>query len=53
MTVCEDHKTMVYSATEKLAYYTHGIDFCNRCREGSPAPIDKPAAKATAKKPAA
>ena len=59
VTVCEDHKTMVYSATEKAAYYTHGIDFCDGCREGSPAPIatpapaKKPAAKAPVKKAAA
>lgn len=55
VTVCEDHKTMVYSATEKLAYYVHGIDFCDGCREGSPAPSAKaePAkAKAATAKPA-
>jgi hypothetical protein len=55
VTLCEDHKTMAYSATEKLAYYTHGIDFCDGCREGSPAPTPKaePAkAKATTAKPA-
>ena len=55
VTFCEDHKTLAYSATEKLAYYTHGIDFCDGCREGSPAPVAKtePAkAKATTAKPA-
>lgn len=56
VTVCDDHKTMVYSVTEKAAYYTHGIDFCDGCREGSPAPTveaapaKKPAAKAPDKK---
>lgn len=55
VTVCEDHKTMAFSATEKLAYYTHGIDFCDGCREGSPAPTAKaePAkTKATTARPA-
>jgi hypothetical protein len=53
VTVCEDHKTMAYSATEKLAYYTQGIDFCDGCREGSPAPTAKAEpAKATTAKPA-
>jgi len=33
VTFCEDHKTLVYSETEKLAYYTHGQDFCDGCRE--------------------
>jgi len=33
ITFCEDHKTLVYSETEKLAYYTHGEDFCDGCRE--------------------
>ncbi len=33
VTFCEDHKTLVYSETEKLAYYTHGEDFCDGCRE--------------------
>ncbi|QIN93853.1 hypothetical protein SEA_ALAKAZAM_31 [Microbacterium phage Alakazam] len=33
VTVCEDHKTIVNSATEKDAYYTHGQDFCDGCRE--------------------
>ena len=42
VTFCEEHKTLAYSATEKLAYYTHGIDFCEGCREGSPAPSTKP-----------
>ena len=41
VTVCEEHKTLAYSATEKLAYFTHGIDFCEGCREGSPAPTVK------------
>lgn len=39
VTLCEEHKTLAYSATEKLAYHTHGIDFCEGCREGSPAPV--------------
>lgn len=52
VTVCEDHKTIAYSATEKLAYYTHGIDFCEGCREGSPAPTTK-AEPARAKAPTA
>lgn len=49
VTVCEDHNTHVYSATQSAAYYTHGIDFCDGCREGSPAPITKaaPVKKAT------
>lgn len=33
VTFCEDHKTIVNSKTEKLAYYTHGEDFCDGCRE--------------------
>lgn len=33
VTFCEDHKTLVNSATEKDAYYTHGQDFCDGCRE--------------------
>lgn len=33
VTVCEDHKTVANSKTEKLAYYTHGEDFCEACRE--------------------
>lgn len=41
VTLCEEHKSLAYSATEKLAYYTHGIDFCDGCREGSPAPTAK------------
>ena len=59
VTRCDDHSTLAYSATEKLAYYTHGIDFCDGCREGSPAPLTpaapakKPAAKAPVKKAAA
>lgn len=39
VTVCEDHKTHVYAPTQSAAYYTHGIDFCDGCREGSPAPL--------------
>lgn len=43
VTFCEEHKTLVYSATQSAAYYIHGIDFCDGCREGSLAPTDKPA----------
>lgn len=43
VTVCEDHGTHVYSATQSAAYYTHGVDFCEGCREGGPAPIAKEA----------
>lgn len=50
VTVCDDHKTMAYSATEKAAYYTHGADFCDGCRK---AQAPAPAAKAPAKKAAA
>jgi hypothetical protein len=32
VTVCEDHSTFVYSATERLAYLSHGVDFCEECR---------------------
>lgn len=55
VTFCEEHKTLVYSATEKLAYYTHGIDFCEGCREGAPAPSGtaEPAKKPAVKKAAA
>lgn len=55
VTVCEDHKMMAYSATEALAYRTHGVDFCDGCREGSPAPVAKaePAKKPAVKKAAA
>lgn len=55
VTVCEEHKTLVYSATQSAAYYTHGIDFCDGCREGSPAPVAKAEptkAKTTTAKPA-
>lgn len=50
ITFCEEHKTIVHSPTQSAAYYTHGIDFCDGCREGAPAPIAK---AAPAKKPAA
>lgn len=48
VTVCEEHKTHTHSSTQSAAYYTHGIDFCEGCREGSPAPVAKtaPAKKA-------
>lgn len=56
VTFCEDHKTLVYSATEKLAYYTSGFDFCDDCRkeagrigmhenEATPEALAAPAAK--------
>lgn len=41
VTICEDHHTIANSATQSLAYYTHGRDFCDGCRadfEGTPAP---------------
>lgn len=50
VTVCEDHKTMAYSATEKQAYFTHGADYCDGCRK---AQTPAPAVKAPAKKAAA
>lgn len=31
VTFCEDHKTLVYSATQQLAYDTRGADFCDDC----------------------
>lgn len=54
VTFCEEHKTHAYAATQSAAYYTHGIDFCDGCREGSPAPVAKaaPAKKPAPKKPA-
>jgi hypothetical protein len=50
VTICEDHKSKTYSATEKLAYYKHGADFCEGCRK---AQAPEPAAEAPAKKTAA
>lgn len=47
-TICEDHNTISYSSTEKLAYYTHGVDFCDGCRAAQATPkvaTKKPAAK--------
>lgn len=32
VTICEDHHTIANSATQSLAYYTHGRDFCDGCR---------------------
>lgn len=49
ITFCEDHKTLAYSATQSLAYYTHGRDFCDACRadfEGTPATPEPEAAPA-------
>lgn len=54
VTRCEEHQTLAYAATQSAAYYTHGIDFCEGCREGGPAPVAKPAPakpKATKVKP--
>jgi hypothetical protein len=33
ITFCEDHSTLVYSSTRRLAMDTRGIDFCDDCRE--------------------
>ncbi|WP_298860805.1 hypothetical protein [uncultured Microbacterium sp.] len=52
VTVCEEHKTHVYAPTQSAAYYTHGIDFCDGCREGSPAPVAEAAPAKRAAKPA-
>lgn len=49
VTRCDDHQTLTYSATQSEAYYKHGVDFCEGCREGGPAPVAKVApAKAKA-----
>jgi len=45
-TICETHSTVANSATQALAYYTRGIDFCDGCRAAQATP------KAAAKKPA-
>ena len=51
VTVCEEHKNVVHAPTQSAAYYTHGVDFCDGCREGAPAPIAEPApAKKTTRK---
>lgn len=47
VTVCEDHGSIVNSATQSAAYYTHGKDFCDGCRAAQATP------KAAAKKPVA
>ena len=54
VTFCEEHQTHVYAPTQSAAYYTHGIDFCDGCREGAPAPVAKaaPAKKVTKAAPA-
>lgn len=46
-TICETHSTVANSATQALAYYTRGVDFCDGCRAAQATP------KAAAKKPAA
>lgn len=46
VTVCEDHGSIVNSATQSAAYYTHGKDFCDGCREAQKAPAKKAPAKA-------
>ncbi|QIG58119.1 hypothetical protein SEA_ZEPP_31 [Microbacterium phage Zepp] len=47
VTVCEDHGSIVNSAIQSAAYYTHGADFCEGCRAAQATP------KAAAKNPAA
>ena len=51
ITFCEDHKTIVNSATQSAAYYTHGADFCDGCRKVAAAPA-KPAPAKTKAAPA-
>ena len=51
VTRCDEHGALAYSATQSAAYYTHGVDFCDGCREGGPAPVAK-AAPAKSKTPA-
>ncbi|MER7797611.1 hypothetical protein [Microbacterium sp. NPDC096154] len=46
VTLCEDHKTIAYAATQSAAYYTHGAGFCDGCRAAQ-----QSTAKASVKKP--